>query len=528
MATSVINVGDATQCDGNGGFTVDWGIDENKNGVLDAEEVDGTGVVCNGAAGTSGGIGADGLGYLVATSTEATGTANCSGLGGLKIDGGVDLDNDQTLDAGEIATTAYVCNGDTGAAGAAGEAGLVGATSLLNVSSEPAGANCPAGGIKVEAGVDTSADGNLDAGEVSSTSYVCSVASVISTTDLPGTKGASTTLTGSISVTDPVWRRSDSCGSSPLAGNFFYDAHYLTNATASAQAYSINATWSGVAANGFLHVYDYPFDTLLQGSNCLGANDDLAGDTTQSQVNSIMLRPGQTIVVVASTFSAADVVSSYDITVSNTTPSMPAFGDQLTLTGALTEGSRTWYHDLGCYTNSGTPDYKYETHMIVNDSGVDQFLYAYATFSTDGYLYVYIDGFNPNDQGANCEFSRDDGYDTDNSYGMVVVPAGSYAIFVVSTYSSSELMDYDLYLSSSYFGYNFEAVYGGAYGHTMELTPGTDDGSPILWNLSDQRSSDGAYSFRYAIPSAGNYDTGAPISGYLETYPFYVWSETAK
>ncbi|MGK5092466.1 hypothetical protein WDW89_10700 [Deltaproteobacteria bacterium TL4] len=44
----------------NGGIQVDTGIDENKNGLLDANEVDTSEKVCNGAAGVAGAAGAAG------------------------------------------------------------------------------------------------------------------------------------------------------------------------------------------------------------------------------------------------------------------------------------------------------------------------------------------------------------------------------------------------------------------------------------------------------------------------------------
>jgi hypothetical protein len=42
------------------------------------------------------------------------------------------------------------------------------------LSAEPAGVNCAYGGTKVQAGLDTSGDGALQAGEVTSTFYLCS------------------------------------------------------------------------------------------------------------------------------------------------------------------------------------------------------------------------------------------------------------------------------------------------------------------------------------------------------------------
>ena len=47
--------------------------------------------------------------------------------------------------------------------------------SLIKLSAVLAGVNCPIGGTKVEAGLDTSGNGLLEASEVTSTTYLCSV-----------------------------------------------------------------------------------------------------------------------------------------------------------------------------------------------------------------------------------------------------------------------------------------------------------------------------------------------------------------
>lgn len=99
-----------------GGVAVLTGLDKNQDGALGDDEVDAaqTRYVCNGApgaAGESGGVGTQGDAGLNALSTvtaEAAGT-NCR-YGGVRIDVGVDLDADGTLDAAEITGTRYVCD----------------------------------------------------------------------------------------------------------------------------------------------------------------------------------------------------------------------------------------------------------------------------------------------------------------------------------------------------------------------------------------------------------------------------------
>lgn len=101
-ATKIIPVGD-TDCP-YGGILVETGIDENGNGVLDSTEVDESENVCNGVPGSDGNV------SLIDINSEPAG-ANCT-IGGLRIDAGLDLDNNGLLDLGEITATDYVCNVD--------------------------------------------------------------------------------------------------------------------------------------------------------------------------------------------------------------------------------------------------------------------------------------------------------------------------------------------------------------------------------------------------------------------------------
>lgn len=159
----------------NGGSRIDAGIDDDADGVLDPEEIDTTSYVCDGGPGTP---------ALVALSDEPPG-ANCED-GGSRIDAGLDHDGDGMLDAEEVDSTAYACS-------------VAGAASLVSITPEPAGASCPGGGQRVEAGIDDDGDGVLDADEVESTSYVCDgvpgAAALVSVTPEPA--GASCAEGGS-------------------------------------------------------------------------------------------------------------------------------------------------------------------------------------------------------------------------------------------------------------------------------------------------------------------------------------------
>ncbi len=165
---AVLPVGDANCPDG--GVQFDYGIDTNSNGLFDASEVNGSEYICNGAAGAAG---TDGQTALINTTALPVGDATCSD-GGQKVDSGLDANSDSVLQAGEVSSTSYVCNGADGGTGSAGSAGTDGQTALINTTALPVGdATCSDGGQQVDSGLDANSDSILQAGEVSSTIYLC-------------------------------------------------------------------------------------------------------------------------------------------------------------------------------------------------------------------------------------------------------------------------------------------------------------------------------------------------------------------
>jgi len=107
-----------------GGQRVEFGIDDNANGVLDIAEVDGSTFVC------------DGLVSLVAQSNEPDGL-NC-GTGGTRIDTGIDLNGSGELDTFEITDTDFVCNAGFGLIVADASTGNFGSTpgNIYSVNSQ--------------------------------------------------------------------------------------------------------------------------------------------------------------------------------------------------------------------------------------------------------------------------------------------------------------------------------------------------------------------------------------------------------
>jgi photosystem II stability/assembly factor-like uncharacterized protein len=159
-----------------GGSKVTSGVDANSNGVLDAPEVTSTAYICNGSNGAAG---SNGMQSLIAIVVEAPG-GNCV-AGGSKVTSGLDLNGNGTLQAGEVASTAYICKG---AAGTNGNNGIDGLTVLSVTTPEGAGVNCAAGGVLITSGTDTSRDGILDFGETTSSSYICNGLAAIGWVDV--------------------------------------------------------------------------------------------------------------------------------------------------------------------------------------------------------------------------------------------------------------------------------------------------------------------------------------------------------
>lgn len=113
--------------------------------------------------GEDGAVGPSGLNSLIQTINEPAGS-NCE-FGGLKIESGIDNNANGTLDTDEILKTDYVCS-------------AAGKNSLVNVVDEPAGSNCDDGGIKIETGIDSNNDGSLEVSEIQFTDYICHGTSV--------------------------------------------------------------------------------------------------------------------------------------------------------------------------------------------------------------------------------------------------------------------------------------------------------------------------------------------------------------
>jgi len=88
----------------NGGVEIDMGVDTNKNGQLDADEISSTETICNGANGSDGSNGSSAAVRLTSSSD-----ASCP-FGGTNIDVGVDTNANGTLDDAEVLGTSLICH----------------------------------------------------------------------------------------------------------------------------------------------------------------------------------------------------------------------------------------------------------------------------------------------------------------------------------------------------------------------------------------------------------------------------------
>ena len=150
-----------------GGIKVVAGLDTNADGVLSPDEISDTQYVCNGASGDAGPPGANGSDGDAGPKGDPgdagpPGTPGDAGPPGATGDAGP---RGATGDAGSPGP-----KGDQGAQGDAGPAGL---TALVTITTEPPGPNCEFGGIRVESGLDTDENGQLSAAEAGPPQYVC-------------------------------------------------------------------------------------------------------------------------------------------------------------------------------------------------------------------------------------------------------------------------------------------------------------------------------------------------------------------
>ena len=140
----------------NGGFKIESGLDLNRNELLDEVEIQQTEYICHGETGSPG--------LSSHIDVYPLDPADSCESGGYKIVSGIDYNNNDQLDEGEIQRTDYLCNGNNGEDGS---------QSLIKVNLVGPGEICPGGGYELLSGLDLNANDVLEEAEIRTSTYVC-------------------------------------------------------------------------------------------------------------------------------------------------------------------------------------------------------------------------------------------------------------------------------------------------------------------------------------------------------------------
>lgn len=156
-ATRLVPIEPGAVC-ASGGQRVQTGIDDDDDGVLDDDEVDGTADICEGTDGV------DGLTTRVRLVTIPSGIGGSAcPFGGTRIDSGADDDRDGVLDDAEVDAFQSVC-----------AVQVASSLYLTETTVENPGANCEHGGTRMRFGFDDNGNSMLEPEELDGNPiYVC-------------------------------------------------------------------------------------------------------------------------------------------------------------------------------------------------------------------------------------------------------------------------------------------------------------------------------------------------------------------
>ena len=138
-----------------GGVRLESGLDDNENGQLDSDEIDKVSYSCNARVD----------GYTSLLDLEEVEPGEDCAFGGLLIHSGLDLNEDQSLQEDEISASTFLCKSEDG------HDALVELTEVDPDMNGP----CYFGGTQIDSGVDLNRDGVLSEDEITSTQFVCAV-----------------------------------------------------------------------------------------------------------------------------------------------------------------------------------------------------------------------------------------------------------------------------------------------------------------------------------------------------------------
>ena len=154
LVNTVPFTGKQENCE-NGGIRIEVGADSNHNAILDESEVSSTRYVCNGVNGENG---QDGTTPTIVTSPFSGAQGTCE-------HGGIEIE----ITLNEATSKQYICNGADGQNGTDGQNGH----NALVATSDDVGSHCGNGGIRVDTGLDSNNNGTLESDEIRSSSYIC-------------------------------------------------------------------------------------------------------------------------------------------------------------------------------------------------------------------------------------------------------------------------------------------------------------------------------------------------------------------
>lgn len=168
-----------------GGYAVNFGLDTDRNKVLEEHEIDKIVYVCHGATGAAGNNGNDGISIVYQIADIAiTDTGVCTGKGGKRFIAYRDINNSGAYDDNDEpvvnALPIDVCNGAGGAAGDKGDKGDDGFNLLIRKESfgsgqTPPNTSCAAGGVLITTALDKNRNEIIDEdeNEIVETFYIC-------------------------------------------------------------------------------------------------------------------------------------------------------------------------------------------------------------------------------------------------------------------------------------------------------------------------------------------------------------------
>lgn len=142
-------------------------------------------------------------------------------------------------------------------------------------------------------------------------------------------EGDALRLVGTLVEADPVWQRpSAACDAdAEEEGQYSFDAFAFTNTQSEAKEIRVHADWGD--QDGFLHLYSHPWNPMTN-EGCVAGNDDGA-TLHQSEIGSVMIPAGETMVVALSTYQPGQSISSYTLDVETIQKSEDTIGNDDTI-----------------------------------------------------------------------------------------------------------------------------------------------------------------------------------------------------